>query len=159
MADVISDGKIKIAWATSIANINAPTAAELTAAQDFTLRVTPDGLNISPETADVDNSNIASTFSTNRAGRRGFTVEVTFKRGTTPSDDLPYTTLSYGTVGFLVVRRILAYTTAFAAAQTVEVFPIECGEPQMIPPAPNEVSKFMSPMKVTDEPNTRATVA
>ncbi|CBG73140.1 hypothetical protein SCAB_61191 [Streptomyces scabiei 87.22] len=159
MSDVINDGKTRVYWVTTIANIAAPTVAELNAGLNFTERITPDGLNIPAETADVDNSSLASTFTTNRAGRRSFSPEVTFKRGDNPTDDLPWTTLPYQTTGYLVVRRILAYTTAWAAAQKCEVYPVECGERNSIPPAPNEVAKFTSQMKLRAEPNTDATVA
>ncbi|NUP36023.1 MAG: hypothetical protein HOY76_03110 [Streptomyces sp.] len=159
MSDVNNDGKTRVYWVTTIASISAPTVAELNAGLDFTARITPDGLNIPAETADVDNSSLASTFTTNRAGRRSFSPEVTFKRGDSAGDDLPWTTLTYQTLGYLVVRRVLPYTTAWAAAQKVEVYPVECGERNSIPPAPNEVAKFTSQMKLRDEPNTNATVA
>ena len=159
MSDVIGDGKIRVAWATSISNINAPTVAELEAGQDFTTRITPDGLSIPMETADVDNSNIASTFTTNLAGRQSSTPEVTFKRGDNSTDDAPYSTLTYQAMGYLVVRRILPYTTAWAAGQEVEVYPVQCGQRNSIPPAPNEVSKFTSPMKLREEPTLDAVVA
>ncbi|MEU3255862.1 hypothetical protein [Streptomyces sp. NPDC006997] len=159
MADLISDGKTRVAWASSIANIQAPTVAELTAGADYTKRITPDGLKLDPTTADVDTSSLASKFDTTTVGRVGFATELTFKRGDTPGDDAPYTTLKYGVSGFLAVRRGIDYTTAWAAGQKVEVYPITCGEPQNIAPAANEVMKFMSPMKVTDTPATAATVA
>lgn len=159
MSDVINDGKTRVSWVTTIASIAAPTVAELNAGQDFTTRITPDGLNIPAETADVDNSSLASTFTTNRAGRRSFSPEVTFKRGDSAGDDAPWTTLTYQTLGYLVVRRVLPYTTAYAAGQKVEVYPVECGERNSIPPAPNEVAKFTSQMKLREEPNTAATVA
>lgn len=159
MSDVINDGKTRVYWVTTIADISAPTVAELDAGDDFTERITPDGLNIPAETADVDNSSLASTFTTMRVGRRGFSPEVTFKRGDDATDDLPWTTLTYQTIGYLVVRRILAYTTAWAADQECEVYPVECGERNTIPPAPNEVAKFTSPMKLRAEPDTSAVVA
>lgn len=159
MSDVINDGKTKVAWVTTIANIASPTVAELNAGFDFTTRVTPDGLNIPAETADVDNSSLASTFSTNRAGRRSFSPEATFKRGDNATDDRPWTTLTYQTMGYLVVRRVLPYTTAWAVGQSVEVYPVECGERNSIPPAPNEVAKFTSQMKLREEPNINAVVA
>lgn len=159
MADLISDGTTKVAFATSIASISAPTASELEAALDWTARITPDGLKTDPTTADVSTSSLASTFDTNQPGRRSYVVELTFKRGTTPTDDQPYTTLLYGTTGYLVVRRGTAYATAFATGDKVEVYPVACGEPQNIAPAANEVSKFMSPMKVTTDPATHAVVA
>jgi hypothetical protein len=159
MADLISDGKTRVAWLSTVANINAPTVAELTAGADYTKRITPDGLKLDPSTADVDTGSLASTFDTKTVGRVGFDVELTFKRGDTVGDDAPYTTLKYGVSGFLVVRRGLAYNTAWASGQKVEVYPITCGEPQNSSPAANEVMKFVSPMKVTDAPATAATVA
>lgn len=159
MSDLISDGKTRVAWAATIANINAPTVAELNAAADYTQRITPDGLKIDPSTAKVDTNSLASTFDTATVGRIGFETEVTFKRGDTGPDDAPFTTLKYGVSGYLVVRRGLAYTTAWAASQKVEVYPITCGEPANASPAANEVSKFMSPMMVTSQPATAATVA
>ncbi|MFC8429917.1 hypothetical protein [Streptomyces sp. NPDC057253] len=159
MADLISDGKTRVAWLSTVANINAPTVAELTAGADYTKRITPDGLKIDPSTADVDTSSLASTFDTKTAGRVGFDTELTFKRGDTVGDDAPFTTLKYGVSGFLVVRRGVAYTTAWTVGQKVEVYPITCGEPQNSSPAANEVLKFVSPMKVTDAPATAATVA
>jgi hypothetical protein len=159
VSDVINDGKTKVAFATTIADVSAPTVAELTAAKDWTERVTPDGLNVPATTADVDNSSLASTFDTKKAGRRGFAPEITFKRGDNATDDEPWTTLTYQTTGFLVIRRILPWDTDFAEDQEVEVYPVECGERNSIPPAPNEVAKFTSPMKMTADANTSAVVA
>src|ERR1044072_5701752 len=105
MSDLINDGKTKVVWASSIANISAPTTTELNAGSDFTTRVTPDGLKIDPSTADVDASSLAWTFDTKAVGRVGFDVELTFKRGTSGAEDLPYTTLKYGVAGHLAVRR------------------------------------------------------
>jgi hypothetical protein len=159
MSDLINDGMTKVVWASSIANINAPTTAELNAGSDFTARVTPDGLKIDPSTADVDTSSLASTFDTKTVGRISYDTEMTFKRGTTGAEDLPFTTLKYGVSGYLIVRRGVAYATAWATSQKCEVYPITCGEPQNVAPAANEVMKFVSPMKVTSPPATAATVA
>jgi hypothetical protein len=160
MSDLISDGNTKVSWVPSIANLNAPTASELNAGSDWTARLTPDGLKTDPTTADVDTSSLASTFSTTAPGRRSYDVELTFKRGTLgTSDDQPYATLLYNTSGNIVVRRGLAYGTAYAAGQTVEVYPVAVSEPANVAPAANEVSKFTSTMKVVTDPATRATVA
>ncbi|MFD5509026.1 hypothetical protein ACFWIB_14785 [Streptomyces sp. NPDC127051] len=159
MSDLISDGKTKVVWASSIANIAAPTTTELNAGSDFTTRITPDGLKLDPSTADVDTSSLASTYDTKTVGRVGFDVELTFKRGSTGGEDLPYTTLKYGVSGYLVVRRGADYATAWASSQKCEVYPVTCGEPANSSPAANEVMKFMSPMRVTSAPSTAATVA
>jgi hypothetical protein len=159
MADLISDGKTRVAWLATVANINAPTTAELNAGADYTKRITPDGLKLDPSTADVDTSSLASTFDTKTTGRVSFDTEITFKRGDTVGDDAPYTTLKYGVSGYLAVRRGVAYGTAWTTGQVCEVYPITCGEPQNSSPAANEVMKFVSPMKVTDAPATAAVVA
>lgn len=159
MSDLISDGMTRVYWVSSIANINAPTTTELNAGNDFTQRITPDGLKLDPSTADVDTSSLASTFDTKTVGRIGFDVELTFKRGSTGTEDLPFTTLKYGVSGYLAVRRGVAYTTAWTTGQKLEVYPITCGEPQNSSPAANEVLKFVSPMKVTSQPSTNSTVA
>ncbi|MFG2826115.1 hypothetical protein ACGFWI_01310 [Streptomyces sp. NPDC048434] len=159
MSDLISDGKTKVVWAPSLSSQTAPTATELNALADYTSRITPDGLKIDPDTADVDTSSLASRFDTAEAGRVKFDIELTFKRGTTTQEEQPWTTLTYATHGSLVVRRGVDFETTFAAGQSVEVYPVVCGEPGSQPPAANEVSKFVSKMMLTDAPTTRATVA
>jgi hypothetical protein len=159
MSDLISDGKTRVAWVSSIANINAPTTTELNGGMDLTPRLTPDGLKLDPTTADVDTSSLASTFDTMEVGRIKVDAELTIKRGTTTPEDLPYSTLVYGTHGYLVVRRGITYGTAWTTGQQVEVYPVVCGERANKAPAANEVMKFMAPLKVTTSPATNATVA
>ncbi|MFE5514456.1 hypothetical protein ACFQ9J_28375 [Streptomyces sp. NPDC056529] len=159
MADLISDGKTRVVWLSTVANLNAPTVAELNAGADYTKRITPDGLKLDPTTADVDTSSLASKFDTGTVGRVSFDTEITFKRGDNPTDDAPFTTLKYGVSGFLFVRRGLDFTAAWAAGQKVEGYPITCAEPANMSPTANEVMKFVSKMKVTDTPATSATVA
>lgn len=159
MADLISDGNTKVSWVTSIAALSAPTAAELNAGLDWSNRLTPDGLKTDPTTADVNTSSLASQFDTNVPGRRSYVCEITFKRGSTPLEDQPYTTLAYNVSGYLVVRRGVAYATAYATGDKVEVYPVTCGELQNIAPVANEVLKVMAPLKVTSDPATRAVVA
>lgn len=156
MADLVSDGKIRVTWVTAISNIAAPTVAELNAGLRLDTQMTPDGLQTTPSTDDVDTSSLSSTFNTTRAGRRGFDNAVTVKRQDTA--DTVRSTLVFRANGFLVVRRDLDANTAFAVSQKVEVYPSECGEPT---PAygPNTIQSYTVPMKNTIEPNTTATVA
>lgn len=159
MSDLISDGKTRVVWASTITNINAPTVAELNASADYTARITPDGLKTDPTTASVDTGSLASTFDTETVGRVKFENEITVKRGSTPSEDAPYQTLKYGVSGYMIVRRGVDYTTAWAIGQKCEVYPTVCGEPVNIAPAANEVMKATIPMKVTSQAATAATVA
>ncbi|MFJ1653701.1 hypothetical protein ACIOC2_20385 [Streptomyces sp. NPDC088337] len=159
MSDLISDGKTRVAFATTVANLNAPTVAECNAAADYTKRITPDGLKLDPSTADVDTGSLASKVDTKTVGRVSYDTELTFKRGSTPLEDAPYTTLKYGVEGVLIVRRGIDYETPWAAGQQVETYPIVCGERQNVSPTANEVMKFISPIKVTDAAATDAVVA
>ncbi len=158
MSDLISDGMTKVVWVSSVSNINAPTTTELNAGSDFTTRVTPDGLKVDPSTAKVDTSNVASTFNTEKAGRTSFDNALTLKRQS-GTDTLFATTLRKNQTGYLVVRRNVTASTAWASSQIVEVYPSECGEPQLVSPAANEVQKYTVPLMVTSEPATNATVA
>lgn len=159
MADLISDGKLRVYWvagATSISNIAAPTAVELTAGIRLDTNMTPDGLSIGAKTDDVDTSSLSSTFDTKRAGRRGYDNSVKVKAQ--DSADTIRTTMVYRANGFLAVRRNLDAGTAWAAAQKVEIYPSECGEPT---PGygPNSIQTFEVPLLNHTEPNTVAVVA
>lgn len=159
MADLLFDGMTKVSFVTSIANISAPTVAELDAGTSLESLITPDGLAITPATASVDNSSLASTFTTAKVGRRSWTIALTCKVTDAAGGGDAKTTLVYQAAGFLAVRRNLASTAAWAASQTVEVYPVEVGEPAYATPAPNEVQKFTSDLMVTDDADTNATVA
>lgn len=159
MGDLISDGKIRVAWVpgtSGIANKAAPTVAELNAGLRLDSTMTPDGLTTTPSTAGVDTSSLSSTFDTKKAGRRGFENSVKLKRQ--DAADTARSTLVYQAEGFLVVRRDIDASTAWAAGQKVEVYPSQCGEPT---PSygPNTVQAYEVPLMNTSDPNTNATVA
>lgn len=158
MADLVSDGYTKISWVPTIANISAPTTTELGAGTSLESITTPDGLKVDPSTAKVDTSNVSSTFNTEKVGRTSYDNSITLKRQS-GTDTVFTTTMRKNQTGYLVVRRNVAATTVWAAAQIVEVYPSECGEPQLASPAANEVQKYTVPLAMTSEPDTYATVA
>lgn len=157
MADLLSDGNVRVTFATSISNIAAPTVAELNAGTALEAIITPDGLDISSDTAAVDTSALNSTFTTQAAGRRSYDIKLTFKR-LTPTDTA-LNLLPYRTSGYLVVRRTVASTTAWTIGQKAEVYPVQTGEASFLKPAANELAKFESTMFLTADANTSATVA
>lgn len=159
MADITSDGKTRVYWVTSIANINAPTTTELNAGIDLTATLTADGLSgFQPDTADVDTSSLASTFTTNVNGRTSFSnTQMTLKKQT--GTDTIFTTLVRDTAGYAVIRRSVAQATAWASAQGVEVYPSLCEEVSRMDPAPNTVERYMIGIKITASPALRAAVA
>ena len=158
--DLTYDANVKVAWAATVADISAPTAAECTGATELSDDITPDGLAISFDTAAVDNSALSSDFDTSVPGRSTPQITITFK--TLYSDGTARTaatTLVKGAAGFLIVRRNKAVTSAFAATDKVEVYPATCGQPNPSPVAKNEVQKASVMLFPSDEPDTTAVVA
>lgn len=138
MADLGFDGMVKVSFVPTIANIAAPTVVELGAGTSLEGRLLPDGLSRPSDTARVDNSKMSSTFNTNIAGRRTFDgLSVKYVRG--PSSDVAATAvetaLVYKAEGYLVIRTNIASTTAWTAAQKVEVYPV-----QVLNPNPDDVA-------------------
>jgi len=131
MADLLADGNIKVTWAVTVANVSAPTVAELTAgtAVDLECLITLDGLDIKGDTASVDNTALCSTDDTEEPGRVSYNIELTAKRKDTTLEDKAWNTLVDRAQGYLVVRRSTAATTAWTASQPCEVYRSGAGAP------------------------------
>lgn len=159
MADIVVDGFTRVAYVPTIANINAPTTTELNAGILLTSVLTPDGLSgFEPTTADVDNSSLASTFDTKTIGRDSYSgTKLTFKKQS--GTDTAYATLTRGTSGYIVVRRYIDNSTAWASSQAVEVYPVIFGQTRNLAPAANTVTKWEVDTKITSAPSIRAAVA
>lgn len=151
MADIVIDGNVKVTWLTTLASTTSPSAAALAAGVHLESFITPDGLAIEHADADVDVSGLNSTFTANRAGRVSVSVELTLKdqgRG-----NAPWTTFQDRPAGFLVVRRNVAATTAYAAAQVVSVYPVKAADTNPVAVAENEVAKFTVALMPTSAPS------
>lgn len=163
MAVVIMDGRVKVSFCTSISNIAAPTVAELNAGTALEGYITPDGLNITPTTGKVDTSNVGSTFTTNRAGRKAFDIKLKIHHDGT--SDVGWNLLPYRTNGFLVVRKGIDKSTAYATGQggasngVLQVFPVEAAEPDDVDPQPDSTWDFEIELFLTADPQTRAVIA
>jgi hypothetical protein len=161
MADLLADGNIKVTWAPSIANIDAPTVAELTAgsAVDLECLITLDGLDIKGDTASVDNTALCSTDDTEEPGRVSYQIEITAKRKDSDAEDKAWNTLTDRALGNLVVRRTLPSTTAWAADQPCEVYPGRCGRPIMDAPEKNSAQTFKVKIFNNSKASDRSVVA
>lgn len=159
MADITADGKTRVYWVTTIANQAAPTTTELNAGIDLTSTLTADGLSgFNPDTADVDTSSLASTFTTNVNGRTSFSnTQLTLKRQS--GTDTIFTTLVRDTAGFVVIRRSVTQGTAWTSTQGCEVYPALCEEVSRMDPAPNTIERYVIGIKITASPSLRAAVA
>jgi hypothetical protein len=157
MSNLLADGNVKVSWLPSVANIHAPTVAELTAGTSLEQFITPTGYKNKPGTSPVVTSALASTFDTDAAGRRQFALSLELMRQT-PTDPV-YALLTYKAAGFLAVRRTAAVTAAWASTQSVEIYPVQCGQREQNDPAPNEVQKYTVPLFLTADPDDNAVVA
>ena len=160
MTDQIADGKTSVTWvaASGIADIAAPTVSELDAGTDLHFWITPDGLGIAVDESDVDTSSLGSTFSTSDAGRPSLSSnELTFKDQGKTND--PYLMFKDRIDGFVVIRPNVAVATAYAASQSVEVYPVAIGDVKHLEPAGNDLDKFSIPLSLTSDFDLDATVA
>lgn len=162
MADVISDGTIRVYWvpgASGIANINAPTVAELNAGINMTSQVTDDGLEgWEADQAKVPNTSLASTTDTERIGRDKLAGPTLRLKRQMPTDTVR-STLTKGTFGHIVIRRDLAESTVWTIAQAAQVIPVECGRRRDIRTDANTMSRYEIPFANHTTPAYDAVVA
>lgn len=160
MADNPSDGNIRVSWVTTIANKAAPTVAELNAGLLLTSLMTADGLSgWQPQTADVANRKLDSTFDSTDVGSISIDSPVLrfYKQVT---GDTIYTTLTKLAVGFVVIRRVLPSATAWATSQLLMgVYPSKCAQRAWLDVEENSMDRWEVSIKITSEPAFDAVVA
>lgn len=159
MADFSSDGMTRVAFVPAIANLAAPTTTELNAGILLQAVITADGLEgFEATTSDVDNTALNSLFDTVTIGRDKYSnTMLRFKKQLT--GDTAYTTLVRGTTGFIVIRRDVLETTAWASSQNVEDYPIICGQRRRLKPEGNTLTKWEVDTKIYLQPNPFAIIA
>jgi hypothetical protein len=157
MSAYIHEGMTKVSWVVTLSSVSAPTAVQLTAGTDITELITKDGLAISLTQNNVENTSLAETFDSQLVGSWSGDPSLTFKRDN--AADTAWDLFEWGAVGFLVVRRGLAYTTAYAAAQDVEVYPAQAHEPIPNNTAANAQATATVKFAITEQPNLHAVVA
>ena len=157
MARYANDGMIRINVVATIANIAAPTAAEINAGSNITNFVTKDGLTVPANQNMVPNSSLAETFDSEVVGSFGGAVTLTGIRDN--ATDTFWDLVVYGTNTHLVIRRGVATATAVSASQKVEVLPIQWHEPIPTQTASNEQGRFTATAAVRSQPNYKSVVA
>lgn len=158
MPDIIVDGKIRVWYVAALSNPAQPTVAELTGGLVLNSTITKDGLvGFEPDSAKVETTPLDGDFNTNRIGRTSFGDTMLRLKKQSGTDTI-YTTLVKNAVGYLVIRRDLSKTTAPAAGQEVQVFPIECGETRRLAPEENTLSRYEVPVAITGDVYLRATI-
>lgn len=161
MSNLTFDGNVKVSWVATLSSTTSPSAAQLTAGTSLEAHITPDGLAVPFDTAAVDQSSLSSTYTNEAAGRRHMQGSITFKRwdATAGAATAAESTLVYRAEGYLVVRWNKAATTAFAATDKVDVYPVQCGQPSPANAAPNETQKSTVTVFSTADPSLSVTAA
>jgi len=157
MARWANDGMLRVSVVATIANIAAPTVAELNAGTQITNFITKDGLTVPANQNNVPNASLAETFDSEVPGSFGGAITMTGMRDN--ATDTFWDLVVYNTVTHLVVRRGVATATAWTIAQKVEVYPITWHEPIPNQTASNEQGRFSAMAPVRSQPNLKATVA
>ncbi len=163
MADSFNDGRIAVWDVPTIANIAAPTVAELNAGFALQCLIDADGgiVGFEPETAEIPNDKLCSVNDSKTIGRESYsnTMIKLYRQGNNTDTDATRARMVRGYTTYIVIRRDLAETTAWAANQKVEVFPVICAGRKEEPYAKNSVHKYNVPTMITGATNLNAVVA
>lgn len=150
-----------MSYVPTIANIAAPTTAELNAGTILTAQLIPTGLEgFEPSQAEVDNTSMASTYDSRLPGRLSASgTRLIFKKQ--DGTDTIFNLLVADTNGFVVIRANGVLTSAaWAASQLVRVYPGRTGESYPVGfGEANSLERFAVPWFISAQPNYRATTA
>jgi hypothetical protein len=155
MVDVIGDGKERWDIVASIANIAAPTAAELNAGVRVSQYMPKDGATgWTADTAAAPTSSKESTFQTSVNGMISLNgPQFKFKRQTPLATDPAFNATPRDGTGFAVRRNSLTATTAYAAGtQVVDVFPVQFSQKAKVDQADNMPEMYIVQVQLTAEP-------
>ena len=143
-----SDGTLRVTFVAAYDGL----VSTVSAGTDLSCYLTQDGWNPGTEEATVVDSRLCSKQDFEQPGRVSESLEIGYVFNTLDADeDEARTTLTRGTVGFLVVRWGHEYETAYAADQQVDVYPIKTGVARKMPPEQNSVHKIMQKCFITGE--------
>ena len=160
MADIIIDGFVRVAFVPTIASIAAPTTTELNAGTILSSTMVPSGLEgFEPGPTQVENSAFDATFDTHLSGIPSYPTASLMLKRQTGTDTIYNLLKTPNTNGYVVVRRNVAATTAWTAAQVVEVYPVNIGQHWAMAPERNTVSKYKVQCEISGTPNLDAVVA
>lgn len=147
----------RVSWVTTVADITAPTSAELDAGTDITCYLTKDGLNPGGDTSGVDSASLCNRVDGEVTGSVSYDFMLRGFRYNDADDDF-WDLCNWGDEGYLVVRRGYAHDLAWTAGQSVEVYDAQMGEPVPAGSAANTLQTFELKLFVEDA-ELKATVA
>lgn len=160
MADIPSDGNIRVAFLLAVAAKATPTVAELNGGLIITSVAAGDGLSgWQPDTASVPARKLDSRFTSVGVGTISIDDAMIrfYKQDGT---DTVYNSFTFGALGFIVIRRSLPSGTAWASTQKLQgVYPVAVAQKRWLDPDENTMERYEVPFKIRDEPAFDAVVA
>ena len=139
----------RVSWVTTIADMAEPSPTEMGAGTDITCFLTKDGLNPGGSTNSIDAGTLCNKVDGQVAGSISYQATLKGYRYVAGDDDF-WDLCAHGTAGYLVVRRGVAYSTAWANGQAVEVYKAQMGEPIPASSAANAMQTFEVGLFVED---------
>jgi len=154
MADIIGDGRERWDIVSSIANIAAPTAAELNGGVRISQYMTKDGATgWTADTADAPTSSKESTFQTAVNGMISLNnPQFKMKRQTPLASDAGYNAMPTDGTAYAVRRNSKLATSAHATNDVVDVFPVQFSQSAKVDQADNMPEMYIVPVKITAQP-------
>lgn len=148
----------RVHWLPAVADISAPTVAEITAGDYLGRLVTKDGAALGVSQNRVEAAAIDELFDAERMGSWGARPVLTIYRDDTDESD-GWDLVSNGETGFLFISPFQATPGAEAAGDPAYVLPAEMGVPMPQDSGANSPQTFKLEFAVTSEPDLDATVA
>ena len=157
MARIIPNENTWVGFATTVATLNSPTAAELTSAVNLTHWLI--SLNASAQGNTVPTPSFDTLFETSVPGTSQASFSADFYRD--DATDTAWTTLPRATSGYFIISRFGGKGTGNKpiAADKVEVWPVMVVSRTMANMSNNTVMTFTVTCSVPEEPAETATVA
>lgn len=157
-----ADGSLKVVWVPTIADVENPTQAELTAGSvvDLSCYLTADGFTPGTDEQTITDDRLCSRQTFEQPGRFTDTLEITYVHNPdSAGNNVAYTTLPRGTTGYVVARWGVDFEDALATGDIVDVYPAKAGVQRKAPPEANSVLKTMQKIFVTGAVQRDVTVA
>lgn len=155
MPRLASEGNVKVYWLTTVASMAAPTVANIAAGTNITPFLPTAGVGVDWTQNNASIAMLDESFTAEAVGTEGATIELTFIRDDVDADDDAWNLFTRGANGYLLISR---FGTP-AAADRVEVYPVQSHRPVPLPPAENEFQQAKVMLAVTDTPELDAVVA
>lgn len=157
MARLIPNENTWVGFATTVASVDAPTAANVTAAVDLTHYLI--SINASSQGNTVPTPTLDTLFETSIPGTVTATFTADFYRD--DEEDLAWDTLPRRTTGYFLISRFGGSGTGNQpqSGDEIEVWPVDVVSRTMANTTNNTVMTFTMTGSVPEEPNEAATVA